>query len=82
MDTRDKHEHDERGLRSGGDLATTFPEPDSRGLGPGIHVLETERADPNEGVDGRDKPGHSDLGLYGVALLLANFLNQTAVGQA
>jgi hypothetical protein len=37
--TRDKHGHDERRLKSGGDLATIFREPDSRGLVPAIHAM-------------------------------------------
>ena len=30
------------------------------GLDPGIHVLETRIAEPQEGVDGRDKPGQDE----------------------
>ncbi len=50
------------------------------GLVPGIHVLEAETAAPKEGVDGRVKPGHSDLRLYWSAFLHPNLLNRTAVG--
>jgi hypothetical protein len=39
--------------------------------------LETARGEPKEVVDGRVKPGHSDLALYGIALPLSNFLNRT-----
>lgn len=38
----------------------TKTQPDSRGTWPGIHVLETGTAEPQEGVDGRTKPGHWD----------------------
>jgi hypothetical protein len=34
------------------------PEPDSRGLVPGIHVFVSHGA--KEDVDGRDKPGHDE----------------------
>jgi hypothetical protein len=56
VDTRDKHGHDERGLRSGCNCATAFREPDSRGLVPGIHG---NRQDLCRVVDGRDEPGRA-----------------------
>jgi hypothetical protein len=35
------------------------------GLDLGIHVLETKMAQRNEGVAGRVKPGHCNLGVHG-----------------
>jgi hypothetical protein len=52
------------------------------GLDPGIHVLEIKRPTPKEGVDGRIKPGHSDLEMHQFRAMQPNLLNRTAVEQA
>ena len=39
VDARDKHGHDQRGLRSDGDFATTFREPDSHGTSPATAMM-------------------------------------------
>jgi phosphatidylglycerophosphatase A len=54
-------------------------QPDSRGLVPGIHVLETGPTEAWEGVDGRVEPGHGDLRLRQSAFLQSLLPNRTAV---
>jgi hypothetical protein len=44
------------------------------GLDRGIHVLKQVAAEPEEAVDGRDRPGHGDFGLRWPASRIAQIV--------